>query len=139
MRTSVLIADGEERTRVILRTAFENAGLTVCAEASDGYDAVEKATELCPDVIILELRMPMLNGIEVASVLGQRLPRSKIILVSTYNVGESLVGVWGISAIVAKSEGLWKIVDSVRRLARTATTAPHMIPTPDEAQPASSR
>lgn len=123
MRTSVLIADGEEKTRFILRTALENVGYTVCGEAANGYDTVDKATELAPDVIVLELRMPMLNGIEVASVLRQRLPRSKIILVSTYNVGESLVGVWGISAIVAKTEGLWKVVDSVRRLARLAPAA----------------
>lgn len=123
MPTTILIADPEERTRSIVRAALENGGFAVCAEASDGYDTVDKATELSPDMILLDLRMPMLNGIEVASVLRQRLPKSKIILVSTYEVGESLVGVWGISAIVAKTEGLAKLIDCVRRLARVPVAA----------------
>jgi CheY-like chemotaxis protein len=124
MPTTILIADPQERTRLIVRTALESAGFIVCGEALDGYDAVDKATELSPDVIILDLRMPMLNGIEVASVLRQRLPKSKVVLVSTYNVGESLVGVWGISAMVAKTDGLAKLVDCVRRLSRVPATAP---------------
>lgn len=103
----------------MVRTALEDAGFQICAEAVDGYDAVDKATQLSPDVILLDLRMPMLNGIEVASVLRQRLPKSRIVLVSTYNVGESLVGVWGISAIAAKTDGLANLVDCVRRVART--------------------
>jgi CheY-like chemotaxis protein len=123
MPTTILIADPEERTRLIVRTALESGGFSVCGEALDGYDAVDKATELSPDVIILDLRMPMLNGIEVASVLRQRLPKSKVVLVSTYNVGESLVGVWGISAVVAKTDGLAKLVDCIRRLTRVPATA----------------
>jgi CheY-like chemotaxis protein len=123
MPTTILIADPEERTRLIVRTALESGGFSVCGEALDGYDAVDKATELSPDVIILDLRMPMLNGIEVASVLRQRLPKSKVVLVSTYNVGESLVGVWGISAVVAKTDGPAKLVDCIRRLTRVPATA----------------
>jgi CheY-like chemotaxis protein len=123
MPTTILIADPEERTRLIVRTALESGGFSVCGEALDGYDAVDKATELSPDVIILDLRMPMLNGIEVASVLRQRLPKSKVVLVSTYNVGESLVGVWGISAVVAKTDGLAKLVDCILRLTRVPATA----------------
>ncbi|HTU33951.1 MAG TPA: response regulator [Candidatus Acidoferrum sp.] len=114
---TVMIADPEERTRLIVRTGLENAGFHVCGEAADGYDAVDKATALSPNVVVLDLRMPMLNGIEVASILRQRLPDSKIVLLSTYNVGESLVGVWGITAIVAKTDGLANLVDCVRRVA----------------------
>ncbi|MGH9733801.1 MAG: response regulator transcription factor [Candidatus Acidiferrales bacterium] len=123
MPTNVLIADPEARTRLIVRTGLENAGFHVCGEALDGYDAVDKATALSPDVVVLDLRMPMLNGIEVASVLRQRLPESKIVLLSTYDVGESLVGVLGISATAAKTDGLANLVDCVRRVARVDSVA----------------
>lgn len=118
MPITVMIADPEERTRLIVRAGLEDAGFNVCGEALDGYDTVDKATQLSPDVILLDLGMPMLNGIELASVLRQRLPKSKIVLVSTYNVGDSLVGVWGISAIAAKTDGLANLIDCVRRVAR---------------------
>lgn len=118
MPTNVLIADPEARTRLIVRAGLEHAGFHICGEALDGYDAVDKATALSPDLVVLDLRMPMLNGIEVASVLRQRLPESKIVLLSTYDVGESLVGVWGISAVAAKTDGLANLIDCVRRVIR---------------------
>ena len=116
---TIMIADPEERTRLIIRAGLEDAGFRICAEALDGYDAVDKATALSPDVLVLDLRLPMLNGIEVASILRQRLPDAKIVLLSTYNVGESLVGVWGIHATAAKTDGLASLIDCVRRVTRS--------------------
>ena len=118
MPVNVLIADPEARTRLIVRAGLENAGFHICGEALDGNDAVDKATTLSPDLVVVDLRMPMLNGIEIASVLRQRLPESKIVLLSTYDVGESLAGVRGISAVAAKTDGLANLVDCVRRVTR---------------------
>jgi DNA-binding NarL/FixJ family response regulator len=54
----------------------------IIGEASDGREAVDKATELDPDIILLDVDMPRLNGIEAAQLIRQRCPRSKIVFVT---------------------------------------------------------
>jgi DNA-binding NarL/FixJ family response regulator len=54
----------------------------VCGEAGDGYDAVEKAVQLTPDVVVLDLSLPALGGLDVASAIRQFLPCGKIIFFS---------------------------------------------------------
>ena len=62
----VLIAEDETIIRLDLRQMLERQGMTVCAEARNGLEAVELARELEPDVAVLDLRMPKLNGIEAS-------------------------------------------------------------------------
>jgi DNA-binding NarL/FixJ family response regulator len=67
---TVLIADDYATARSAIRARFENySGFIVCGEAVDGADAIEKALKLHPDLILLDLAMPTLNGVEAASVL----------------------------------------------------------------------
>ena len=68
MPKCILIVDDHEYIRKIVRACLEGqSGFEICGEAVDGYDTVEKAKELKPDLIILELSMPRMNGIEAAS------------------------------------------------------------------------
>lgn len=120
--TSVLIADDEEVVRRQVRTALQDAGFTICGEAVNGYEALEKAMVLQPDVAILDLRMPLLNGIEVAYLLKEKSPASKIILLTVYEIGEVLSDVAGIAATVSKTDGLGKLVDCVRQVANARRT-----------------
>jgi len=62
----VLIAEDETIIRLDLRGVLEKHGMVVCGEARDGAEAVELARELAPDVAVLDLRMPVLDGIEAA-------------------------------------------------------------------------
>lgn len=55
---------------------------TIIGEASDGREAVEKASELDPDIILLDVGMPRLNGIEAAKIIRETCPRSKIVFVT---------------------------------------------------------
>lgn len=114
---TILIADDEEVVRRCVRHALEDAGFTVCGEAVNGYEAVEKAAELAPDIIVLDWRMPLLDGMAVASVLKLRTPASKIILLTVYEIGGLVTGVPGVAAIVSKTRGLDELLDCVRQLA----------------------
>ena len=116
---TILIADDNETVRTVIRQALERAtSFKVCAEATDGTDAVSKAKELEPDLVILDVRMPGLNGVEVAGILRYALPRVRIVFVTMYadDITESLTSVFHIDAVVSKASGLTKLVENVESL-----------------------
>src|ERR1700730_381281 len=79
---SILIVDNNDYIRRIIRGFLEvdEKGLKVCGEAVDGYDAIEKAKQLKPDLIILDISLPRMNGILAASILKEMHPRTPIVL-----------------------------------------------------------
>lgn len=68
-----------DQLRLLLKTRPE---WNVIGEASDGREAVEKATDTQPDIILLDVGMPFLNGIEAAKIIHRRCPKSKILFVT---------------------------------------------------------
>ncbi len=117
-RKRILIVDDQAPLLKVLRTSLEHHGFTVCGEAENGIDAIGRAVATRPDLVILDVAMPGLNGIEVASILQSLLPNVPIILHTIYadRVGKSLKAMVGIKAVVAKSEGVGKLIDRVRSL-----------------------
>jgi response regulator NasT len=87
MATRVLIADDETIIRLDLRALLESAGLEVCGEARDGIEAVELAAASAPDIAILDIKMPRLDGLEAARrILDERgLP---IVMLTAYGDAE---------------------------------------------------
>ena len=82
----ILIADDYKDWRRVVRLLFQaRPEWQIIAEASDGSEAVQKAEELKPDLILLDIGLPKLNGIEAALQIKQLSPSSKIIFVSLYN------------------------------------------------------
>lgn len=81
-----LIVDDEEDMRVLLRAAIdaENRGLRVVGEASSGHEAIELRSQLDPDVVVLDERMPGLTGLDTARSLLEQEPSLPIILYSAY-------------------------------------------------------
>ncbi|HEY0702130.1 MAG TPA: response regulator transcription factor, partial [Candidatus Acidoferrales bacterium] len=80
MARCVLIVDDNIQLRRVIRVQLEAAGLEVCGEAVDGFEAIDKARELKPDLIILDLSMPRMNGLEAARELTRILPTVPILL-----------------------------------------------------------
>jgi DNA-binding NarL/FixJ family response regulator len=103
---SILIADDSQMVRAGLRRFLErDLGFTVCGEAVDGLDALEKVPQLEPDLVILDLAMPRMNGLETAREL-RKLPVNVPIILFTMH-SDALhfrdIEKAGIDAVVAKT------------------------------------
>jgi DNA-binding NarL/FixJ family response regulator len=123
MSKNILIVDDSEITRRITRLFLEiQIGFEVCGEAVDGVDAIEKAKKLKPDLILLDLAMPRMNGIETASVIKGMMPQVPIVLFTMYKetVGNALASAVGIDAVLSKVDGGWKLVEQVQTLLQSA-------------------
>lgn len=89
MPLRILIADDSRAVRHSLHGLLEqHPGWEVCAEAVDGADAVHKAQECAPDIILLDFFMPGMTGVDAARVLGRVLPSVPILLVTIYVTSE---------------------------------------------------
>ena len=83
MTTRILVVDDFEQWRLLVRSILENVpGLRVVGEASDGVEAVKEAATLLPDIVLLDVGMPRLNGIEAAERIRHASPESKIIFLT---------------------------------------------------------
>ena len=119
MSKSILIADDSATIRTLIRAFIENrAGFEVCGEAVDGADAIEKAKELKPDLIILDLAMPRMNGAAAASVLKRRMPKIPIILFTMYDelMSETFSSAVQVDLVLSKPNGLHEMVTHVQNL-----------------------
>ena len=119
MSKSILIADDSATIRTLIRAFIENrAGFEVCGEAVDGAEAIEKAKELKPDLIILDLAMPRMNGAAAASVLKRRMPKIPIILFTMYDelMSETFSSAVQVDLVLSKPNGLHEMVTHVQDL-----------------------
>jgi two-component system, NarL family, nitrate/nitrite response regulator NarL len=79
----ILIADDNSLVRAGLRLLLgQRSDWSVCGEASNGREAVKKAVELKPDVILLDISMPMMDGLTAAEQIRRKVPESEIIIVT---------------------------------------------------------
>ena len=126
MRKRIMIVDDGPEVRQVIRTIFEaRTDYEICGEASNGAEAVEKALELKPDLMLLDVAMPMLNGVEVASVLAGSMPQMPIVLYTMYNemLGLSLASAVGAKAVISKADGISKLLECVQNLLEPKTEA----------------
>jgi DNA-binding NarL/FixJ family response regulator len=123
MSKSILVVDDSDTVRKVTRLFIETQiDLEVCGEAVDGVDAIEKAQQLKPDLIVLDLVMPRMNGIEAASAIKGVMPQVPIVLFTLYGeaVGNAPVSAAGIDAALSKPDGGWKLLECVRGLLQAA-------------------
>src|ERR1700726_1743086 len=114
----ILVIDDGDSVRDIIRIFLEREGFEVCGEAADGVQAIEQAKKLKPDLIVLDLAMPRMNGAEAASVLSATMPKVPIVLLTLYKnvLGTALASAVGVKAIIDKTDGMDELVACVRSL-----------------------
>lgn len=119
MHKRVLIADDSESVRDVLRAFLrDHKEIEICGEAVDGLEALEKAQRLKPDLILLDLVMPEINGAEVASILKNKMPNIRNILFTMYTerIGKFLSSAIGVDVVLSKPDGMAHIVESINSL-----------------------
>lgn len=115
----VLIADDQAFIRRGLRAVLsEEKDIEVCAEAADGGEALAKSLELRPDVVIMDIVMPRMDGVEATRLLRKALPQTRILSLSQYDIPEMVneVRKAGAAAFVSKLLIWDKLVPSLRRV-----------------------
>ena len=119
MAFRVLIVDDSQTTRRILRVIINSQFWDVCGEAENGWSGVKKFQEVRPDVVVLDLAMPDISGIEAAKWMSESDPTVPLILFTVLDTEgiESVAKEAGISAVVSKTE-VWKLLTSIETAVR---------------------
>jgi DNA-binding NarL/FixJ family response regulator len=115
----ILIADDSSTVRRILKMFLQDRkDIKVCAEAANGFEAVEKAKLLRPDLVLLDLAMPKMNGAEAASVLKKALPNERIIVFTMFgeNIGRAMTNALGVDLVLSKPDGMRALVEALDKL-----------------------
>jgi DNA-binding NarL/FixJ family response regulator len=118
--TTVLVVDDHPLTRDALVRLLAANGFEVAGEAGGGEEAVERARELAPDVVLLDLAMPGLGGLAALPLLREAAPSAEVVVLTASEDEDSLLGAIraGAAGYVLKSEPPERIVEFLRGVAR---------------------
>jgi CheY-like chemotaxis protein len=110
--------DDNPAIRKVLAAAFLSDGFKTCAEADSGKEGIEIAKRIKPDVITLDLSMPVMNGLQAAPVLRKLFPKTPIILFTLYadSVLKADASGAGVDLVLLKTEPLSTLVNEAHRL-----------------------
>jgi CheY-like chemotaxis protein len=122
MQKRVLVVDDNDTIRLIVRSTLEMHTPYIVHEAVDGLDALQKAETLNPDLVVMDLSMPRMDGLDASVSLKNSLRPPQVVLftVNKDNVTDSDADRAGLSAIIEKSEGLEPLLQQVQQLLQTA-------------------
>ena len=126
MPKRIFIVDDSKTVRQLVRTYLETRlEYIVCAEATDGLDAIQRAREVAPDLVVLDLCMPKMNGLEAAAILHDMLPKVPIILFTLHKdvVSKKRAQAVGIHAVVSKMDQIDVLLQEVLNFVGVVRTA----------------
>jgi two-component system, chemotaxis family, chemotaxis protein CheY len=123
----ILIVDDSPVIRRTLRTLFERqTEWAVCGEARNGRDGIDKALQLRPDLVVIDLIMPVMNGIEATRALKRLMPATPLVMFTTFAdtflAKEALTA--GVDVLVPKSEGATTLIRHIQTLLVTELPPP---------------
>ncbi len=115
--TSVLIVDDAIFMRKLIRDALEPIGFTICGEASDGNQAIERFRELKPDITTLDIVMPNADGLAALAGIRQLDPKAKVIMVTAVDQRDAMLRAMhlGVSDFIVKPFDADRIVAAVEK------------------------
>src|SRR2546430_2457076 len=120
MPIRVALADDHVLVRQGLKSLLEREEVKVVAEAADGQEAVTQAVSLHPDIAIMDISMPMLNGIDAARELGRSCPKTKVILLTQHEEDQYILEALeaGVKGYVLKSQVASDLVHAIQQVSR---------------------
>ncbi|WP_111721194.1 response regulator transcription factor [Homoserinimonas sp. OAct 916] len=122
--TRVIVVDDQELVRGGFRLILERAGIDVVAEAANGAEAVRVAAELAPDVVLMDIRMPVMDGVEAtAAIMAGPEPRPRVLALTTFDLDEYVYRAVkaGASGFLLKDVSPGNLVHAVHQVARGDT------------------
>ncbi|WP_066466058.1 response regulator [Sanguibacter suarezii] len=129
--TTVLLVDDQALLRMGLRMVIDaEPDLDVVGEASDGAVAVDQVAALAPDVVLMDIRMPGMDGIEATRLLAQDHPSTRVLVLTTFDVDEYAFAALraGASGFLVKSARPEELVDAIRTVATgSSVVAPRVV------------
>jgi len=116
----LVVDDSEVVRRGICQILQSESDIEIICEAADGADAVRKAREHRPDVVLLDITMPVMNGFDAARRIKQELPSTRILMVSQFDSAHFMreAFVAGASGYVVKSNAASELIPALRQLYR---------------------
>ncbi len=123
MPIRILLADDHQIVRQGLRALLEQEGFKIVGEAADGHQATRLAQESLPDVAVLDLAMPLMNGIGAAKAISQASPQTKVVVLTMHTEAQYVLEALraGIRGYVLKSRAASELVQAIREVSRNST------------------
>lgn len=118
---STLLADDHDLMRQGIRSLLEsNPNFEICGEARDGSEAVDKAIELRPDVVVLDVSMPGIDGLEAARQIRRHLPNTKVLIFTVDDTAQMVRDMFdaGAHGYVLKSDASTHLVAAIEAVAQ---------------------
>ncbi len=113
-KKKILLVDDEESIHILYREELEEQGYEVHS-AMSGEEAMKVLTPLNPDLVILDIQMPGMNGIDVLRKIKERDPKLPVILSSAYQEFKQNLSSWASDDFIVKSADMRELIESVRR------------------------
>ena len=119
MPARILVVDDNAAARSAIRSLLHLNSFQVCGEARDGEEAIAKAGELKPDIVLLDINLPGMNGVRAASKI-RKAHRTKIVFLTVHKIPGTvqMTRLWS-DAFVSKSEAATELIPTLIRVAET--------------------
>ena len=118
MAARILLVDDFQRIRSGVRTLLRSESVEICGEAENGREAIERVRELRPDLVLLDIVMPVMSGIEAAHEIHRISPSTKIVFFTIEDTPEAaaVARLIGVDGLVPKSAAGTELIPTLKRL-----------------------
>lgn len=122
----LLIADDDQRTTMVLRDSLPAFGFDIVGNAKNGAEAGDQAVWLKPEVVLMDLRMPEVDGIEATVMIKAQEPRTQVVILTAFSERDTAWAAefMGAASLVEKNVPLEELVDTLRAAALVYRTTP---------------
>ena len=116
--TRILIVDDHHAARTTLRELLDWHSFQVCGDAQNGKEAIEKVIELNPEIVLMDINMPVLNGIDAAHQLRKMLPSAKLIFVTMHSDADFVTEAFraGAAGYILKRSAASELLTAIREV-----------------------